>query len=190
MDRIVFAFDKQTARSFDADGRMRVKDCILSTAEINPYFGKEVVDHERLGLDPNKVYELYRDPKELGHPDALASGEGVPLMIKHIAQTAEEPRKEYIGGSIHSLRFDGKHLRGDLLVMDGKAIELIESGELADISMGYRYEPVKYANTVDGKPYDIRRSASITVPWLTTGAHPARTSQIVHFVTRRCPTHP
>jgi uncharacterized protein len=156
MTRIAFAFDRQTARSFDADGRMRVKDCVLSTAEINPYYGNEIVNHEKLGLDPEGVYELYRDPKELGHADTIASFQGVPLMIKHIAQTAEEPRKEYQAGSVHSVYFDGKRLRGDLLVSDGKAIELIEADKLSDLSCSYRYEPVKYKGEVDGKHYDIR----------------------------------
>ena len=147
-----FAFDKKSARSFDADGRMRVKNCILSTAEINPYHGSEIPGAEAQGWKPSTVYELYRDPEEL--EKAAKTFEGVPLLIKHIPQTAEMPRKEYIGGSVHSITFDGKHLRGDLLVMDGVAIELIESGELADLSCGYRYELVPKSGTVDGQSYD------------------------------------
>lgn len=159
MPEVCFAFDKQTARSFDADGRMRVRDCILSTAEVNPYRGREVVGYADLGLDPNRVYELYRDPTELGHPDTLKSFEGLPLMIKHVAQTADNPRKEYVGGSVHNVRFDGKHLRGDLLVWDGHAIELIESDELSDLSCGYRYVPVMRSGDADGQAYDGRMTA-------------------------------
>jgi hypothetical protein len=158
MASTTFAFDRQTARSFDADGRMRVKDCVLSTAEVNPYYGKEVVDWESLGLDPEKVYELYRDPEELGSPATIESFQGVPLMIKHVAQTADDPRKEYQAGSVHSVYFDGKKLRGDLLVSDGRAIDLIESDQLADLSCGYRYEPVRRSGTANGKPYDLRMS--------------------------------
>lgn len=152
MPRIVFAFDKQSARSTDADGRMRVKDCILSTAEINPYRGQEIPGFDDLGLKPNSVYDLYRDPEELAK--AVASFEGVPLMVKHIPQTAEEPRKEYQCGAVHTVTFDGKHLRGDLLVSDGYAIELIESGELSDLSCGYRYEPDMVSGEFRGQQYD------------------------------------
>ena len=159
MPEVCFAFDKQTARSFDADGRMRVRDCILSTAEVNPYRGREVVGYADLGLDPNRVYDLYRDPTELGHPDTLKSFEGLPLMIKHVAQTADNPRKEYVGGSVHNVRFDGKHLRGDLLVWDGHAIDLIESDELSDLSCGYRYVPVMRSGDADGQAYDGRMTA-------------------------------
>lgn len=159
MPEVCFAFDKQTARSFDADGRMRVRDCILSTAEVNPYRGREVVGYADLGLDPNRIYDLYRDPTELGHPDTLKSFEGLPLMIKHVAQTADNPRKEYVGGSVHNVRFDGKHLRGDLLVWDGYAIDLIESDELSDLSCGYRYVPVMRSGDADGQAYDGRMTA-------------------------------
>jgi len=152
MPHVILAFDRQTARSFDADGRMRVKDCILSTAEINPYYGKEIPGYESLGLKPETVYELYRDPAELKR--AADTFNGVPLMIKHVPQTAADPRKEYIGGSVHSVRFDGKHLRGDLLVMDGHAIDLIQSEKLSDLSCGYRYKPDMVSGSADGKKYD------------------------------------
>jgi len=152
MPDIIFAFDKKTARSRDADGRMRVRDCILSTAEVNPYRGREIPKNDELGLEPNKVYDLWRSPDEL--KKAAASFEGVPLMIKHIPQTAEAPRKEYQAGAVHSITFDGEHLRGDLLVSDGMAIELIESGELADLSCGYRYKPVMRSGDAGGQHYD------------------------------------
>jgi uncharacterized protein len=151
-NRIRFAFDKKTARSFDDEGRMRVKDCVLSTAEINPYRGREIPGYEDKGLDANKVYELYRDPDEM--KKSVASFEGVPLMIKHIVQTAAAPQNDYIGGSVYGIDFDGKHLRGSLLVMDGKAIDLIESGELADLSCGYLYDPVMRSGEANGVQYD------------------------------------
>lgn len=152
MPHVILAFDRQTARSFDADGRMRVKNCILSTAEINPYRGEEIPGYERLGLKPHVVYELYRDPEELKR--AAPTFEGVPLMIKHIAQTAAEPRKEYIGGSIHNVRFEGKYLRGDLLVWDGHAIDLIQADILPDLSCSYRYDPVMEPGNVNGSKFD------------------------------------
>lgn len=152
MPAIHFAFDRKTARSRDADGRMRVKNCILSTAEVNPYRGREIPKWDKLGLKEHTVYELYRDPEELRK--AVPTFEGVPLMIKHIGQTAEQPRKEYIGGSVHGVTFDGKHLRGDLLVWDGYAIDLIESDELSDLSGGYRYEADMQAGKINGQSYD------------------------------------
>lgn len=154
MTQLQYAFDRQSARSVDSDGRMRVKNCVLSTAEVNPYSGQQIPGWEKLGLKANTVYDLYRDPEELR--DAAESFEGVPLMVKHIPQTAEEPRKEYIGGSVHNVTFDGKHLRGDILVWDGYAIELIESDEQSDLSCSYRYKPIMTTGEVGGAKFDGR----------------------------------
>lgn len=154
MTQLQYAFDRQSARSVDLDGRMRVKNCILSTAEVNPYRGQEIPGWEKLGLKANTVYDLYRDPEAMR--EAVKSFEGVPLMVKHVPQTADEPRKDYIGGSVHNVTFDGKHLRGDLLVWDGYAIDLIESDEQSDLSCGYRYDPIMNSGDADGAKYDGR----------------------------------
>ena len=128
MSTIQFAFDKQTSRSRDKDGRMRVKNCILSTAEVNPYNGREIPGWRELGLDPDKVYRLYRSPEAL--KKSVPTWGANPLMLKHVPSTASDPKKEYKAGAIHEIRFDGKHLRGDLLVDDGHAIDLIEADAL------------------------------------------------------------
>lgn len=151
MSKIVFALDRNSARSFDADGRMRVKNCIISTAEINDYAGAEIPGYKDLGLDADKIYPLYRDPDEL--KKIVPSVEGIPLLIKHIPQTADAPQKEFIGGSVHSAKFDGKNLRADLLVFDKLAIDLIESEKLDDLSLGYRYTPDMTPGEVNGKKY-------------------------------------
>lgn len=150
--QVAFAFDKKSARSRDADGRMRVRDCVLSTAEINPYRGREIPGWDKLGLRENTIYDLYRDPDELRK--AVKSFEGIPLMVKHIPQTASDPRKEYQCGAVHSITFDGKHLRGDLIVTDGYAIDLIEADELSDLSCGYRYTPDMTSGEHGGQRYE------------------------------------
>ena len=177
MQETLYAFDRKSARSFDSDGRMRVKDCILSTAEVNPYSGAQIPRWDQLGLKPGTVYELFRDPEELRK--AVPTFEGIPLMVKHIVQTAEEPRKEYVGGSVHNVTFDGKHLRGDLLVWDGYAIELIESDALSDLSCGYRYDPVMQSGEADGSKFDGRmreiqgNHVALVDDGRATGAHVA-----------------
>jgi uncharacterized protein len=153
MPTLQYAFDKQTSRSRDSDGRMRVKDCILSTAEVNPYNGREIPGWDKLGLNPDAVYRMYRSPEALGA--SVPTHEGNPLMVKHIENTGSNPNHEYKGGSVHSIRFDGKHLRGDLLIDDAKAQDLVETEKASDLSAGYRYTPRMTAGvTPDGKAYD------------------------------------
>jgi hypothetical protein len=172
-----YAFDKQSARSFDADGRMRVRGCVISVGEINPYYGREIPGYQALGLDANKVYDLYRDPDELSM--AADSFNGLPLMIRHIAQTADEPRKEHQGGSVFNVRFEAPRLLADLLVSDGKAIEFVQSGMLADLSSSYRYKPDMTPGEINGHKFDGRMVAiegnhvALVEDGRATGAHVA-----------------
>ncbi|WHB31194.1 head maturation protease [Xanthomonas phage NEB7] len=172
-----YAFDKKSARSFDADGRMRVRDCVLSDADINPYYGREIPGWKELGLKPDTVYEMYRDPDALAL--AADSFNGLPLMIRHIAQTADEPRKEHTAGSVYNVRFEPPHLRGDLMIADGKAIEFVQSGMLADLSCSYRYKPEMTPGEVNGRRYDGRMMAidgnhvALVEDGRATGAHVA-----------------
>lgn len=171
------AFDRASARSLDADGRMRVRDCVITVAEINPYYGREIPGHEELGLSPSKVYELYRDPAEL--ETALEDFNGQPLLIRHILQTADDPRKEYVAGSVFNARWDGVNVRADLLITDRRAIDYIESGELADLSSSYRYRADMTPITVNGRKADgvmrdIRPNhVALVEDGRATGAHVA-----------------
>lgn len=172
-----YAFDKQSARSFDADGRMRVRDCVISVSEINPYYGKEIPKAAELGLSPTAVYDLYRDPDALAL--AADSFNGLPLMIRHVAQTADDPRKHDQAGSVYNARYADGQLRADLLVSDAKAIELIESGQLADLSSSYRYRadmtPVEVeGRKAHGSMRDIQGNhVALVEDGRATGAHVA-----------------
>ena len=173
----VIAFDRASARSVDADGRMRVRDCVITVAEINPYYGREIPDHERLGLNPSQVYDLYRDPAAL--EAAVEDFNGQPLLIRHILQTADDPRKEYVAGSVFNARWDGVNVRADLLITDRRAIDYIESGELADLSSSYRYRADMTPITVNGRKADgvmrdIRPNhVALVEDGRATGAHVA-----------------
>jgi len=59
------AFDRASVRTYDRDGRLHVEISNISKAAVNPYTGREIPDYKALGLDPDKVYKLLRDPDEL-----------------------------------------------------------------------------------------------------------------------------
>lgn len=52
------AFDYVSVRSFDQDGRLRVREANISRACVNPYAGDEIPGWERLGLDPGRISTL------------------------------------------------------------------------------------------------------------------------------------
>lgn len=147
------AFDKASARSFDENGFLVVDSTVITKAAVNPYYGKEIPNYEALGLDPEKVYNMLRDPEEL-KKGMHTLGEK-QLLLKHIFVSAEEPQKESIAGTIGSnLEMVGDDVKGSLTVWDKEAINLIESGKLAELSASYFYDPVMKSGTFKGQAYD------------------------------------
>lgn len=153
-DEIIVAFDKATVRSFDKDGRMRVSISRISKADVNPYWGREIVGGEELGLDPDRVYNVFRPPEEL--EKAAATFNTIPILLIHKHVTAEKPQKELIIGTTGSNgSFDGEYLTNDLAFWDGEYIEKIEGDEQRELSSSYRYKPVIKSGTYNGAQYDI-----------------------------------
>ena len=149
----LIAMDKASARRFDANGHLIVDSTVITKAAVNPYYGKEIPDYESLGLDPEKIYNMLRDPAEL-EKGMHTLGEK-QLLIKHIFVSADEPQKESIAGTIGSnLEMVGNDVKGSLTVWDKEAINLIESGKLAELSASYFYDPVMKSGTFNGQPYD------------------------------------
>ena len=64
----------RSMRHKDQDGRLHVANCRLSKATVNPYRGREIPQSQQLGLDPERIYQLYRAPDELSAAAASSSG--------------------------------------------------------------------------------------------------------------------
>lgn len=143
-------------RSFDVDGRMHVLDCKISKANVCPYYGREIPNSEQLGLEPNKIYKLYRDPAELER--GAESFRNLQLMMAHVPVNATDPRIDITVGSVGSdVRFEAPYLVASLAVWTAEAIALIESRAQAQLSCSYRYTPdMTPGVTSDGVAYDGR----------------------------------
>ncbi|PIT58356.1 DUF2213 domain-containing protein [Snodgrassella alvi] len=150
-DRAI-AMDK-SMRSYDGNGHLIVERTIITKAAVNPYFGREVPNYESLGLEPDKIYNLLRDPKEL--EKALSSFKGVQLLIKHTPVSADDPHNDLTVGSIGTdIDMEGNDVYASLRVFDKDAIELIESGKLQELSAGYAYTADMTPGEFNGHGYD------------------------------------
>lgn len=149
------AIDRSSVRTVDPQsGHMHVAASRISKATVNPYYGNEIPRFEELGLDPGKVYQLYRDPDELAK--AAPTFAGKPLLMIHKASTADDHPREVVVGSVGSnVSFDAPYLVADLNVWDGEAIAGIESGEQRELSCGYGYDAVLQDGEADGQKYSI-----------------------------------
>lgn len=133
----MLAFDR-SLRTFDADGRLRVETCNISKANVCPYLGSEIPNSAALGLDPNSIYQLYRDPSELFA--AADTFRNLPLLIDHVPVSAEAPQRDLWCGSIGSdVRFEAPYLKASISVWTAEAIQRIEQGIQEELSSAYRY---------------------------------------------------
>lgn len=148
------AFDR-TARRIDADGRLHVDRSHISKATVNPYYGKEIPGYEALGLQPDKVYRLLRDPVELER--GAATFARLPILSEHVPVTVDAPRPDLVVGAIGSeITFTPPYLDADLCVWDATAIAGIETDKVRELSCAYRYVPVMEPGEFEGQPYDGR----------------------------------
>lgn len=152
MNGRTIAMDK-SMRSYDKNGHLIVERTVITKAAVNQYVGKEIPNCKELGLDPEKIYNLLRDPKEL--EKALSSFKGVQLLIKHTPVSADEPHNNLTVGSVGTdIEMDGNDVYASLRVFDKYAIDLIESSKLQELSAGYAYTADMTAGEFNGQGYD------------------------------------
>lgn len=149
------ALDRQTLRTVDENGHMRVAESRISKANVCGYMGSEINGAQRLGLDPTRVYYLLRDPNELAK--AADTFTGKPLLIKHQPITADLPAQDLWVGNCGPVTWEAPYLvTRPLTVLTQEAIDLIESNQQRELSSGYHYEVVMESGTYEGHPYDGR----------------------------------
>ena len=154
MPTMKLAFDR-SARRIDADGRLHVDRSHISKATVNPYYGREIPGYEALGLQPDTVYRLFRDPVELER--GAATFARLPILSEHVPVTVETPRPDLVVGAIGSeVTFSAPYLDADLCIWDATAIAGIETDKVRELSCAYRYVPVMEPGEFEGQPYDGR----------------------------------
>jgi uncharacterized protein len=146
------AFDR-SERFKDQDGHLHVRNTNLSKACINPYRGREIPGYEALGLDPERIYQLFRDPKEL--EKAAPTFNNLRLMSKHVAVSASDPQEKLVAGSTGTdARFEDPYLVNSLVVWRKDDIDDVESQEKCQLSCGYYYTPDMTPGEHQGLRYD------------------------------------
>ncbi|MEX5413401.1 DUF2213 domain-containing protein [Atlantibacter hermannii] len=148
------AFDRASVRSFDKVGRLQVAISNISKANVCPYYGREIPNAEALGLEPDKIYRLWRHPEEL--KKAAPTFNNIPLLCIHTPDFPGDPPREYRVGVTHSsAAFDGTYLTNGLSVWDNSAIAGIETEEQEELSSSYQYvADMTPGTTPDGEEYD------------------------------------
>jgi hypothetical protein len=140
-------------RHYEANGQLRIERTPISKATVNPYYGREIPKAEELGLEPERIYYLLRDPGELAK--AAPSFKTKQLMFKHIAVSADDPKQDSIAGTVGSdVEFVAPYLMADLCVWDAEAIAGIETDTVRELSCSYSYRADMTPGMYEGQRYD------------------------------------
>ncbi len=158
----VLAFDKMefnqgSARHTDSNGYLHVAESHISKATVNPYYGKEIPGSEELGLVPDKVYHLLRDPEEL--KKAAPTFDNLPLLDKHVPLSSfnlddPEIKKHLVGSTGTDAAFKDGYLDNSLVIHTNSAIKDVEAKTKHELSSAYRYVPDMTPGVFEGHPYD------------------------------------
>ena len=147
------AMDRSSVRTVDADGRLRVSVANISKAGVNGYYGREIPNADALGLDPGRLYQLFRPPEELAK--AAASWNGQPLLSTHRIHTAADHQPDLVVGSTGTdTAFRDPFLQTSLVVWAPDAIAGINDGSQRALSSAYRYKATMRPGVFQGERYD------------------------------------
>lgn len=148
----IIALD-ESQRHIDRNGHLIVKESVITKEDVNPYYGRDIPDYEEQGLDPDKIYYLYRPLSEI--EKAVDSFKGKQLLLRHVPVNSSDTQKEITVGSIGSdLKIRDGKLYGDMTFWDQEAIDLIEAKKMEQLSAGYGYTFKPESGEFNGQPYD------------------------------------
>ncbi|HBL7130707.1 TPA: DUF2213 domain-containing protein [Serratia marcescens] len=148
------AFDRGSVRQIDKVGRLQVERSNISKANVCGYYGREIPSSEALGLEPDRLYMLYRDPDELRK--AAKTFNNIPILCRHKPDYPGAPARELRVGTTHANSdFDGTYLTNGLSIWDNSAIAGIETDEQRELSSSYAYvADMTPGVTPDGVKFD------------------------------------
>jgi hypothetical protein len=150
-------FDRMSVRRYSEDGHLHVARSRIAQARIDGYLGKEIPGWQQLDLDPERIYQLFRDPRELSRPETVESFVGKPILETHEPISADQHNREIVVGSIGSdVTWNPPFLEASLHFWPMEAIDAIESGEKKQLSPSYHYEVDDQPGVWNGQKYDLR----------------------------------
>lgn len=147
------ALDQSSQRHKDQDGRLHIAWTPISKAMVCPYYGREIPRWRELGLDPNRIYQLWRHPEELNR--AASTFNNVQVMSSHVAVNADDPKEEFVAGSLGTdCEFRSPYLGNSMVIWRAEDIAAIENNRRRQISAGYYYDADMTPGEYEGCAYD------------------------------------
>ena len=129
----------------------------ISKTGVFPYLGREIGFP---GLEPNKIYYVFRSEQELMSPEAIKSFELLPITKGHrmlgpaeqgLTPAEKIPQQGVVGEKVFA---EGDTLYANIKVTSEQAKDDINNG-LKELSLGYFCRWVKETGEYKGRHYDF-----------------------------------
>lgn len=152
----LIALDRSpSVRTFDQDGQLHISRTPISKANVGEYWGREIPDAEKLGLDPDRKYRLFRDPAEL--EKGAKSSNGKQVLVEHVPVSADDHKPDITVGALGTdAEYEHPYLYNSMTIHARDGIDGIEDDSRRQISMAYHYKPIMEPGEYEGEPYDGR----------------------------------
>ncbi|EPQ0061836.1 DUF2213 domain-containing protein [Acinetobacter baumannii] len=148
----------ESTRSFTKEGYLKCVNVRLAKApQVRQYYAYEFPSLE--GYTADQVINVYTPPEELFKPEAIQSFNGVDATDYHPPKNEINASNwnDYHIGYCENVRQEGDYLVGDLLIKDKISIDLIQSNERLEMSLGYgALLIVEQGTAPDGTPYQAK----------------------------------
>lgn len=145
------------SKKVDINGFWEIKDNPLSKEGVFPYLGKQIdPSGTKYGLDPERIYWVYRSKKELSNPETLQSFENKPFIDEHVmlGEGCTSTDLKNIAGVIHNIRCKGNMMIGDFTIYSDDIKREIVNGK-KQLSLGYRSAFKQKHGVFNGRAYDF-----------------------------------
>lgn len=148
----------ESSRSFTKEGYLKCVNVRLAKApQVRQYYAYEFPSLE--GYSTDQIINIYTPADELFKPETIQSFNGVDVTDYHPPKNEINASnwKDYHIGYCENVRQEGDYLVGDLLIKDKISIDLIQSNERIEMSLGYGAVLIVEQGTApDGTPYQAK----------------------------------
>lgn len=138
-------------RSKDDNGFLIIKDNPIAKAGVFDYLGSEVNPQ----LPPNEIVKVCRTFKDLEAKKDYFKGKPIKLTHKWVGKDGEAMEAD--GAIIGEVGADEPYLKADLVIYNPKLIELIENGEIVELSPAYEAKLIESSGTYNGEPFSYKQ---------------------------------
>lgn len=140
--------EDESRRSYDSNGWLNIKDNPFVKAGVFNYLGSEI------GQSDDKIYRVYRPLSEI--EASLDTMRNKPIIINHRWLSGDSKEGAQVGSVGSNVSTKGNYGYVDLLTLTDKgAIDGVLSGEIAELSPGFKAKYEIKSGEYQGQPYDL-----------------------------------